>query len=67
MKIIINCAIRMKKITAKFNLFSLCLISCYSSIVLAENKIKDIKEDNEKDKLETITVTGEGVQRSELT
>ena len=60
MKIIINCAIRMKKITAKFSLFSLCLISCYSSIVLAENKIKDIKEDNEKDKLETITVTGEG-------
>ncbi len=67
MKIIINCAIRMKKITAKFSLFSLCLISCYSSIVLAENKIKDIKEYNEKDKLETITVTGEGVQRSELT
>ena len=66
MKIIINCAIQMKKITAKFNLFSLCLISCYSSIVLAENKIKYIKEDNEKDKLETITVTGEGVQRSEL-
>ncbi|WP_294892597.1 hypothetical protein [uncultured Gilliamella sp.] len=57
----------MKKITAKFNLFSLCLISCYRSIVLAENKIKDIKEDNEKDKLETITVTGEGGQRSELT
>ena len=67
MKIIIKCAIRMKKITAKFSLFSLCLISCYSSIVLAENKIKDIKEDNEKDKLETITVTGEGGQRSELT
>ncbi|WLT06164.1 hypothetical protein [Gilliamella apis] len=59
--------VRIKKITAKFSLFSLCLISCYSSIVLAENKIKDIKEDNEKDKLETITVTGEGVQRSELT
>ena len=57
----------MKKITAKFSLFSLCLISCYSSIVLAENKIKDIKEDNEKDKLETITVTCEGGQRSELT
>jgi len=41
-------------------------MSCYSSIVLAENNIKDIKKDNKQDKLETITVTGEGVQRSEL-
>ena len=56
----------MKKITAKFSLFSLCLMCCYSSIVLAENNIKDIKKDNKQDKLETITVTGEGVQRSEL-
>ena len=56
----------MKKITAKFSLFSLCLISCYSSIVLAESNIKGIKEDSEKDKLDTITVIGEGVQRSEL-
>ena len=56
----------MKKITAKFSLFSLCLMSCYSSIVLAESNIKDIKEDSEKDKLDTITVIGEGVQRSEL-
>ena len=56
----------MKKITAKFSLFSLCLISCYSSIVLAESNIKDIKKDNKQDKLDTITVIGEGVQRSEL-
>ena len=41
-------------------------MSCYSSIVLAESNIKDIKEDSEKDKLDTITVIGEGVQRSEL-
>ncbi|OCG02256.1 TonB-dependent receptor [Gilliamella sp. wkB112] len=53
----------MQTIKSKFCLLSFCLISCYSSVVIAAD---DYKKEKNEDDVEKIIVTGEGVARSEL-